>query len=263
MTREIDAGGLTIARRLLDGSSAFRESALREAWVRHVVSAVPPADAARALEVVCIEAERGDPTARELLVSLVGALLGGPPLLATALREEAEKGSHLALGRLLRKPTTRETEDEANDDALRIPDYGRGRPLTLGERRALARRPDRKDFDKLLRDPHPMVIINLLANPRLTAEDLLRVAARKSTPAEILVAIAKHPRWSRERRVRVALVLNARTPDEIAVALVSLLNRTELRVVMQVTTTPDAVRVAARELSVRRPPVSRDPSGEA
>lgn len=262
MTREIDAGGRTIARRLLDGSSAFRESALREAWVRHVVSAVPPADAARALEVVCIEAERGDPTARELLVSLVGALLGGPPLLQTALREEAERSSHLALGRLLRKPTARETDEEDNDD-LRVPDYGRGRPLTLGERRALARRPDRKDFDKLLRDPHPMVMINLLANPRLTAEDLLRVAARKSTPSEILVAIAKHPRWSRERRVRVALVLNARTPDEIAVALVSLLNRTELRVVMQVTTTPDAVRVAARELSLRRPPVSRDPSGEA
>ena len=43
-----------------------------------------------------------------------------------------------------------------------------------------------------------------------------------------------------------------------------LLTRTELRVVMQVTTTPDVVRVAARDLAERRPPTSTDvPSGEA
>ncbi len=40
--------------------------------------------------------------------------------------------------------------------------------------------------------------------------------------------------------------------------------RSELRVVIQVTTTPDVVRVAARELSVRRPPSSpNEPSGQA
>jgi hypothetical protein len=247
-----------LAARLLGGPAAFRESTLREAWVGHVLQTSPLTDAARALEIVCLGAERGDAIARELLVSVVGVLLTGPvgQSLAASLRGEADTHSWLALGRLLRKARVVEPEEttEAEPDEARVPDYGRGRPLTLGERRALARKPDRRDFDKLLRDPHPMVMINLLANPRLTAPDLVRVCARRQTPPEILAAIARHPRWSRERRVRMALILNPRTPPEIAVPFVSLLNRTELRVVAEVTTTPDVVRVAARDLTERRPP---------
>lgn len=257
-----------MAERLLSGSPAFLESTMREAWVLSIVNGAPLPLAARALELVCLEGERGDPAARELLISLVGALLSETTGLAARLRGEADRASRLALGRLLRRareelPESGESEGEDEDEA-RVPDYGRGRPLTLGERRALARRPDRRDFDKLLRDPHPMVMVNLLANPRLTAEDLVRVSARRSTPREILLAIARHPRWSRERRVRMALILNPRTPEDIAVPFVSLLTRSELRVVIQVTTTPDVVRVAARELSVRRPPSSpNEPSGQA
>lgn len=267
-----------MAARLLGGSSAFLESSMREAWVLSIVNAAPLPVAARALELVCLEGERGDASARELLVSLVGALLAEPTGLAARLRAEADRASRLALGRLLRR--ARDTSESQGDradriargdglegeeeDEARVPDYGRGRPLTLGERRALARRPDRKEFDKLLRDPHPMVMTNLLGNPRLTAEDLVRVCARRSTPREILSAIARHPRWSRERRVRLALILNPRTPEEIAVPFVSLLTRSELRIVTEVTTTPDVVRVAAKELAVRRPPTSpNDPSGRA
>jgi hypothetical protein len=260
-----------IAARLLGGSAAFRESAMREAWVLHVITSAPFEEAARALEIVCLDGERGEANARELLISLVGALLAEPGGLAGRLRREADRASLLALGRLLRRARLEPTdgaesdgEGSAEDDEARVPDYGRGRPLSLGERRALARRPDRKDFDKLLRDPHPMVMVNLLGNPRLTAEDLVRVCARRSTPKEILLSVARHARWSRERRVRLALVLNPKTPEEIAVPFVSLLTRTELRVVMQVTTTPDVVRVAARDLAERRPPTSTDvPSGEA
>lgn len=247
-----------LATRLLGGPGAFRESTLREAWVEHVLRSSPLADAARALEIVCLGAERGDSIARELLVSVVGVLLAGPSgaALAASLRERADEESLLALGRLLRRSRLPDPDEDATSDPdeARVPDYGRGRPLTLGERRALARKPDRRDFDKLLRDPHPMVMANLLANPRLTAADLVRVCARRQTPPEILSAIARHPRWSRERRIRMALILNPTTPSEIAVPFVSLLNRAELRVVAEVTTTPDVVRVAARDLTERRPP---------
>lgn len=274
---ETPDGAEALAARLLAGSSAFLESGMREAWVLSVVNAAPLSLAARGLELVCLEGERGDAAARELLVSVVGALLSEPTGLAARLRAEADRASRLALGRLLRRArdtsvpvADRVARGEGHDaegedeDEARVPDYGRGRPLTLGERRALARRPDRKEFDKLLRDPHPMVMSNLLGNPRLTAEDLVRVCARRSTPKDILVGIARHPRWSRERRIRLALILNPRTPEEISVPFVSLLTRSELRVVTEVTTTPDVVRVAAKELSVRRPPTSSDdPSGEA
>ena len=68
-----------------------------------------------------------------------------------------------------------------------IPDYGRGRPLTLGERKSLARRPDRAMLDRLLHDPHPDVIRRLLRNPRLTEDDVVRLAARRPGRPEVLV----------------------------------------------------------------------------
>jgi hypothetical protein len=44
----------------------------------------------------------------------------------------------------------------------------RGRPLTLGERKALARCHRRELLQHLLRDPHPAVVEVLLGNPHLT-----------------------------------------------------------------------------------------------
>ena len=39
------------------------------------------------------------------------------------------------------------------------------RPLTLGERKALARKPDRRLIARAMRDPHPAVVAVLLSNP--------------------------------------------------------------------------------------------------
>ena len=68
------------------------------------------------------------------------------------------------------------------DDAQRIPDFGVGRPLTLGERKSLARRPDRDLIARVMRDPNPDVIRILLNNPGLTESDVVRVCARRPVP---------------------------------------------------------------------------------
>ena len=98
------------------------------------------------------------------------------------------------------------------------PDYGRGRPLTLGERKSLARRPDRAMLERLLGDPHPLVIKRVLANPRLTEDfqTVLRLAAKRPCRPDVLAEIARAPRWAHSARVRLALILNPGTPLEIA-----------------------------------------------
>ena len=55
----------------------------------------------------------------------------------------------------------------------------RGRPLTLGERKSLARTHDRSLIQRVVRDPHPDVIRILLDNPSLTEEDVGRVCAQR------------------------------------------------------------------------------------
>ncbi|HEX4423632.1 MAG TPA: hypothetical protein VH165_37235, partial [Kofleriaceae bacterium] len=69
-----------------------------------------------------------------------------------------------------------------------------GRPLTLGERKALARTHDREQILLLLRDPHPAVVTILLDNPHITEVDVVRLAAaRPAVPASQAI-LAAHPR---------------------------------------------------------------------
>lgn len=237
-------------------------AALRVAYVKARLSEADVVELAPVLDMLCARSEQAEPAARETLLSLVDALQD--PALAPVLRvlrEEALSVPHLALGRVVRRFSHPQPGREIPDpDEDRIPDYGSGRPLTLGERKSLARRPDRKMVDRLLRDPHPDVIRQLLANPKLTEDDVLSLAARRPCRPDVLQQIARTPRWSHRPRIRMALVLNPHTPLDVATPLVALLVRQELRLLATLTTVAPAVRALALEYLQRRPPA---PPGEA
>jgi hypothetical protein len=102
------------------------------------------------------------------------------------------------------------------------------RPLTLGERKALARSWDRSKLEQLLHDPHEDVIALLIANPRVTEDDILRLATARRATACALQLIMDAPRWKARPRVRRALLRNPRMAEASALRLVGLLNRAEL-----------------------------------
>ena len=212
------------------------------------------------LDILCARAEQAEPAAREALMALVDALQD--PALASVvqrLREEAIGVPQLALERLVRQrvsspPSAARIRGLPDPDENRIPDYGRGRPLTLGERKSLARRPDRAMTERLLRDPHPDVIRQLLVNPKVTEDDVLSLAARRPCRPDVLVQIARTPRWTHRPRIRVALILNPDTPFDVTALLVGLLVRQELRLVATSTTVAPALRALCLEHLERRPP---------
>jgi hypothetical protein len=171
------------------------------------------------------------------------------------LREEAAVVPHLALERLVRKPVTIvPPRDVGKPEDDRVPDYGKGRPLTLGERKSLARKPDRSTMERLFRDPHPDVIRMVLASPKVTEEDVLGLAARRPVRPDVLTEIARQPRWAHRPRIRMALVLNPDTSLMIAAPIVGLLMRHELRLVATSPTVAPAVRALCLEHLERRPP---------
>ena len=147
------------------------------------------------------------------------------------------------------------------DDERLIPDYGRGRVLTLGERKSLARRPDRKLIDRVLRDPHPDVIELLLMNPRLTEPDVVRLCARRPNAPDILLRVFRSPRWATRPKVRTALALNPNTPPAIAEAVVPLLTPEDLHALAHDGHAADAVRRRCLEVLSRFAPLRDDPDG--
>jgi hypothetical protein len=254
-------------RRLADTivrvTRALPDLSLRASYVAELLTRTPIATLAKALDHLCGRAEQAEEPAREALLSVVDALSApeGQPI-AQVLREEAAGESLLALERLVRQAPAPRTEPEPDPTKERVPDYVKGRVLTLGERKSLARRPDRNTIDKLLQDPHPDVIRRLLRNPRLTEDDVVRLAARRPGRPGVLVEIARTPSWVHRSRVRLAIMLNPDTPPEVAAPISGLLVRQELRLVAEATHVPPPVRALCMEHLARRPPGEKENDGE-
>ncbi len=247
-----------MADALVRATRGIAEAELRAAYMRKLLLDGDIEQLAATLDVVCARAEQAEHAAREALVALVDAL-HDPSIVHVVqrLREQAVGVPHLALERLVRQPVSvAPARDVPEPEEDRVPDYGRGRALTLGERKSLARRPDRAMMDRLLRDPHPDVIRQLLVNPKLTEDDVLTLAARRPCRPDVLTQIARSTKWVHRARIRMALVLNPDTPLDVAAPLVGLLMRHELRLVATSTTVPPAVRALCLEHLERRPPSS-------
>jgi hypothetical protein len=236
---------------------SLSDGALRAAYMASVAREEATEDLAAVLDLVCERAEQAEAAAREALVAIVDALNAeGMGLVVQALREQAERESLLALQRLIRHPVAVAASE------LRVVGgqvlTKEGRQLTLGERKSLARRPDRETLQRLFGDPHPEVVRRLLRNPRLIEDDVVRLAARRPGRADTLAEIAREPRWAHRPRVRMALVMNPATPPEMAARIAGLLLRPELELVARSPGVPAAIRAVCVEHLERRPPARAD-----
>ncbi len=234
------------------------ELPLRLAWLDERLRTWPLASVATLLDGLCEESERTEPDARETVaaIALLFVSLGECEFVAR-LREEAAGRHLLSLDRLLRRGPPGPADGRLPED-LPVPDYGAGRELTVGERRSLARRPHRRAFEKLLADPHPLVIRQLLVNPLLTESDVVRMAARRPARLVVMQELAQAPRWLARTRVRMSVLLNPGAPPETAIPLLALCNRPQLLEVLESADTALVLRGTARELFERRPPL-REP----
>jgi len=249
-------GAARIKRILL----SLPDASLRVDWLADALRRWPPDESARLLNEL-LEATVADHGAREVLLTISMLFVGlGDSALVVTMRELSIEHRLFSLERLLRGgPRPSVHAPPAHE--IPVPDYGTGRELTLGERRSLARSPNRRAFDKLLNDPHPMVIRQLLANPRMREDDVVRIAARRPARIETLRELGRSRRWLQRPRVRLAVLLNPGSPLEIAIPLLGLCTRTELKEVVSSADTAPHLRAAANELLIRRPPMKRVAAG--
>jgi hypothetical protein len=203
-----------------------------------------------------------DPDAVEALEVITHA--AADPAMSYATRQqlyEAAMDQQLpAIARLflVASPTTIGPAQLARSLAPERPLKPTGRPLTLGERKALARTHDREQILLLLRDPHPAVVAILLDNPHITEIDVVRIAAARPAVPASLAALAAHPRWSVLHPVKRALVLNPSTPLADAIRIATTLRGQELRELAADHSLPEPLRVHAAQVysaAIRRPRV--------
>lgn len=225
---------------------------LQVAWLREQLTRLGAARAADVLTVVLARAEQREDRYAVVLLRASMALAG--PELAGAKRAIAccaEARNQTGLARFLgaNDPAPESgpgslgadtsAEGEPNERALsgmdpalrRALQTGKERPLSLGERKSLARRRDRNVLARAMRDPHPDVVRILLDNPSLTELDVVRLCAQRPVQPEVLALVFAHVRWIVRYRVQLTLALNPHTPEEITLQLLPHLTATDLRTV--------------------------------
>jgi hypothetical protein len=146
------------------------------------------------------------------------------------------------------------------DDGRRIPDLGRGRPLTLGERKSLARTHDRSLIQRVVRDPHPDVVRILLDNPSLTEVDVVRVCAARPNDPHVLQAVYRHRRWVVRYRPRNAIVRNPHTQLGTALLLAPLLRKGELEEAASSSELAPSLRLSCKRIAEMRTVGTRPPT---
>ena len=121
--------------------------------------------------------------------------------------------------------------------------------MRLGDRIALARIATPLVLAMLISDPDPKVAQACLLNPRLREEDVVTALKKDTVSAALIEAVQESRRWREGYAVRLALVLQPRTPLPIALAQVSSLTPGDLLRVAESPGLPPLVQMAARRVA--------------
>lgn len=238
---------------MLVSLSALSELSLRIGWLSDKLHGSNVRSWAAAVNEIVERAYSAEVRAREALLAIALFIVQRrESALVWALRQEARDQSLLGLERLLRE--SREDSIPPLEIEARVPDYGTGRELSVGARRSLARRPTRLQIERLILDPHPLVIEQLLGSPQLTEDDVVQIATRRPARLLALELLGKSTRWMSRPRVRLSMILNPGSPLGIALPLVSTCRREDLHLIVESTTLSKTIRTVAHELYCRLPP---------
>ena len=130
--------------------------------------------------------------------------------------------------------------------------WDRVRAITYTEKIILAGKADRSERAVLIQDNDPQILYYLLKNPRITTEEVLRIARVTSISAAVADQIAKTAQWSSNQEIRSALVNNPRTPTPLALKLLGTLPEPEIRHIAKSTGMSQALKQAALRILVSR-----------
>lgn len=124
--------------------------------------------------------------------------------------------------------------------------------MGMKDRVKLAMKGDREARNILIRDPNRIVSAAVVQNPRITEQEMEKIAAMRSISEDILRQIANDRQWSRSYAIVHNLARNPRTPIANVLNILSRLQMRDLTALSNNKNVSDAVRRQALRLSKAR-----------
>jgi hypothetical protein len=125
--------------------------------------------------------------------------------------------------------------------------WDRMRGLSQMEKLLLAVKAERSERALLLQDNDPRVLLSLLRNPRITVDEIARVAKSSYLNYQIADVIMKTTQWMSSIDVRLALIRNPKTPEAFALRILPTLPEIEIRAIAR-----GGMSMALKQAALRR-----------
>jgi hypothetical protein len=218
---------------LVNELAAISDLRMRSARLIERIAMLKDPESAYALDRIIDGNIHGKPKFKQVYLALIKVrdlfkALG--PDKGKGIYEEAkDKGYKLLVEMFLGPELKKAREKERESSALATKLIH----MTLGEKKAFARRKDFKHLEFLMHDSNPSVIFNLLQNPRITEREVIKMASSKAAAAGVLEEIFNNNKWISRYRVKKALVFNELTPLDISLSLASFLLRQDLELIVR------------------------------
>jgi hypothetical protein len=123
--------------------------------------------------------------------------------------------------------------------------------LPIIERMKLAMKGTRAQRAQLIRDSNKLVAAAVLSSPKLNEVEVEAFAKMANVAEEVLRTIAMNRTWTKNYGVVAGLARNPKTPPAISMHLLQRLNERDLKMLTIDRNVPEAVRLAARRLTVK------------
>lgn len=232
--------------RLIADASALPEDEMRVTLLRKRLSTLSADEVVLFFEAF-FKRKAHEKGVRKVMAALVDPAglkrILGPERYAEARGASLRRGLK-KVSRLFTEPMPRKTGVAGYDKEEEI----KMELMTLGQRRALAKGHVKDMLDRLLSDPDPTVVANILNNPRITEKEVLKIASKRPNSPQILKLLAGHRTWSRRYNVIKAIALNPYSPPRVAVALLEFLLIQDIKAVSEDSTLHIEVRAGASEI---------------
>lgn len=142
--------------------------------------------------------------------------------------------------------------DEMDLSSDRISILNRILRMGIKDRVRLAVKGDREARNILIRDPNRIIAQAVIDNPRLTEQEVEKIAAMRTITEDVLRQIANNRQWTRSYLIMHNLARNPRTPIANVLTILSRLQLRDLAALSKNRNVSDAVRRQALRLSQAR-----------
>lgn len=158
---------------------------------------------------------------------------------------------HEMLSSLTARPGAHDSKEESAG-GKQASVWDRIRAMPYPEKIILAGKADRSERAVLIQENDPQFLYYVLKNPRITTEEVLRIARMTSISAAVADLIAKTTQWSTNQEIRSALVNNPRTAASLALKLLPTLSEPEIRHIARSTAVSQPLKQAAMRILMSR-----------